>query len=227
MEHVRAPTCPTNGWSLHIERRLWFWKMDRLASLYASTRSCPDENTDLSSHQTQQRLALVNSTTQQEWGVLLFSMQVNLWSTLAQAALISRRYHVPPSLISHKSHRLASALWSHNLIFSQIRQGPLITPTILSGQTIAASGDIPPSLANGVLSRLSVRRGVLLESDRLHCLVQPPHEDPPNPTRSQGKVHFEVLAGFTVRSLSFFLSVRRPYVSLSSLRLATAWSNQA
>jgi len=137
---------------------------------------------------------------------------------------MSRPAQSPP-LHCGKSHRLASALWYHNLIFSQIRQGPLITPTILSGKTTAASGDIPPILANGVLSRLSVRRGVLLESDCLHCLVRPPDEDPPNPTRSQEKVHVEDIAGFTVRSLSFFLSVRRSYVSLSSLRLATAWSN--
>ena len=145
--------------------------------------------------------------------------------TLAQAALISRRCHVLPSSIPHKSHRLASALWYHNLIFSQISEGSLITPTILSGQTTAASGDMPPTLANGVLSRLSVRRVVLLESDCLHCLVRPPHEDPPNPTRSQEKVHVEDIAGFTVRSLSFFLSVRRPNVTLLSLRLATAWSS--
>jgi len=34
----------------------------------SSTRSCPDENAGLSSHQTQQHLALVNPTTQQELG---------------------------------------------------------------------------------------------------------------------------------------------------------------
>jgi len=81
-----------------------------------------------------------------------------------------------------------------------------ITPTILCVQTTAAAGDMPPNLDNGVLSRLSVRRVVLLESDCLHCLVRPPHEDPPNPTRSQEEVHFEVIPGFTVRSLYFFLS---------------------
>ena len=45
----------------------------------------------------------------------------------------------------------------------------------------------PAYLANGVLSRLSVRRVVLLESDCLHCLVRPPDEDPPNPTLSKRK----------------------------------------
>ena len=66
---------------------------------------------------------------------------------------------------------------------------------------------------------------VLLESDCLHCLVRPPHEDPPNPTHSQEKVHVEVIPGFTVRSLSFCLSVRRLNLSLTSVRLATAWSS--
>ena len=95
----------------------------------SSTRSCPDENADLSSHQTQQHLALVNPTTQQELGALAptppYSFQYKLiyGPTLAQAqdALVSRRCHVLPSSIPHKSHRLALALWSHNLIFSQIR----------------------------------------------------------------------------------------------------------
>ena len=103
--------------------------MDRLAQDWpaSSTCSCLDENADLSSHQTQQHLALVNPTTQQELGALAptppYSFQYKLiyGHTLAEAALISRRCHVLPSSIPHKLHHLASALWSHNLIFSQIR----------------------------------------------------------------------------------------------------------
>ena len=67
--------------------------MAQLASLHASTRSCPDENAEFSSHQTQQHLALVDPTTQQELGALApntapYSFQYKLiyGPTLAQAA---------------------------------------------------------------------------------------------------------------------------------------------
>jgi len=91
----------------------------------SSTRSCPDENADLSSHQTQQHLALVNPTTQQELGAfapntaILFSIQVG--PTLARAALISRRCHVPPRSIP------SSSLWQ----VASPRFGPMVSQSHL------------------------------------------------------------------------------------------------
>jgi len=145
-EHVRIQSSTTlDQWLVPSHRKTPMILTDGsigrpIRTFQTTTRSCPDLNADLSSHmhQTQQHLALVDPTTQQELGALApntapYSFQYKLiyGPTLAQAALISRRCHVLPSSIPHKSHRLASALWSHNLIFSQIREGPLITTSRL------------------------------------------------------------------------------------------------
>ena len=59
---------------------------DSERTFQTTSRSCPDDNANLYSHQTQHHLALVNPTRQQELGALapstaiLFSIQVDLWS---------------------------------------------------------------------------------------------------------------------------------------------------